>query len=86
MLESIPGYDAWKTASPYTIEIDPKPLDLCTCGHNYRTHTGPFTNKYGVTYTVAGGHCFGEDCGCGEFEPVEPEPFEDDYDQQEERI
>ena len=35
MSESLPGYDAWKLASPPYLDDDPP----CTCGHDILDHT-----------------------------------------------
>lgn len=40
MFEPIPGYDAWKLASPPDVEYDPQPNDPCVCGHVCSDHRG----------------------------------------------
>lgn len=40
MFDPIPGYDAWRLASPPDVEYDPQPSDPCTCGHVFSEHHG----------------------------------------------
>jgi len=68
---------------PDAVEIYPKPGDVCACGHVYDSHTERRQDRGGTAFTITGGRCSGDDCGCREFEPMSDRDEEDFYDKHE---
>ncbi len=77
-MNSLPGYDNWKLASPPEYNELP-----CTCGHNYEEHFPSTAYDY-PAYCEGAIHC-----GCQEYQAIDlrddgPDPDEA-YDRRRER-